>query len=201
MKFTYANVMSTIAMFAAVTTGSSYAAATLGKDSVRSREIKNGQVTLADLNPTVRARLNRTATTGTTTPAPTGSLLPVGVWTNTDTLAVADGTTNLAAQVGTTGRVQFRLVGTITKPSGGADVSISFKTASGAGVAGFGASSPTAAGTYDASALAYVGTGDLDDDPTDAVFTVAAGNAQTVVATHSAATGGLRAMTLQVRRL
>lgn len=83
MKLTYANVMSTIAMFAAVTTGTSYAAATLGKDSVRSREIKNGQVTLADLHPSVRKRLAPANTSTGGTQRPTGGTARPGAWVNT----------------------------------------------------------------------------------------------------------------------
>ena len=54
MKFTYANVMSTIAMFAAVTTGGSYAATQLGANTVGTTQIKNGSVQAADLAPSIR---------------------------------------------------------------------------------------------------------------------------------------------------
>jgi len=47
-QITYANVMATIAVFIALG-GSSYAAVTLSKNSVRSKHIKNGQVKRADL--------------------------------------------------------------------------------------------------------------------------------------------------------
>lgn len=83
MKFTYANIMSTIAMFAAVTTGTSYAAATLAKDSVRTAQIKNGQVTLADLHPTVKKRLGvATKPGGGGTQKPTGGTARPGAWAN-----------------------------------------------------------------------------------------------------------------------
>jgi hypothetical protein len=48
MHLTYANVMATIAVFVALG-GSSYAAVTLGKNSVRSKHIKNGEVKTVDL--------------------------------------------------------------------------------------------------------------------------------------------------------
>jgi hypothetical protein len=66
MKVTYANVMSTIAVFLAASTGGAYAAqqVVLKRDQVRSVHIKNGQVTLADLHPTVRKRLAAPSGTG-----------------------------------------------------------------------------------------------------------------------------------------
>lgn len=69
MKLTYANVMSTLAMFAATTTGAGYAAAQLGANSVNSRHIRNGQVTAADLHPSVRRALRQVATTPVPAPA------------------------------------------------------------------------------------------------------------------------------------
>lgn len=87
MKFTYANVMSTIAMFAAVTTGSSYAAAQLAANSVTTKQIRNGQVTTADLAPSVRKQLAGRAPVsgggGTTTPT-TGK---PGAWANSGGVA------------------------------------------------------------------------------------------------------------------
>ena len=53
-KFTYANVMSTIAVFGVLAGGSAYAAATIGADdiknnAVRSRHIRNKAVSTAKL--------------------------------------------------------------------------------------------------------------------------------------------------------
>lgn len=48
LYFTYANVMATVAVFIALG-GSSYAAVTLSKNSVKTEQIKNGQVKTADL--------------------------------------------------------------------------------------------------------------------------------------------------------
>lgn len=133
MKFTYANVMSTIAMFAAVTTGTSYAAASLGKDSVRTREIKNGQVTLADLHPTVRKKLGSAATGGggTTARPPAGRpgawadarVTATGPWTAC-TASCGAGTMGgyhagphveaTALNLGTARTANFRWVGSVT---------------------------------------------------------------------------------------
>ncbi len=88
MQFSYANIMSTVAMFAAVSTGGAYAAS-LADNSVASRNIKNGQVTLVDLHPSVRAKLRPSSTlTGT---APTTGSLPANTWTP----LVAPGAANL----------------------------------------------------------------------------------------------------------
>lgn len=59
MKLTYANITSTLALFMAVATGTSYAA-TLAANSVTSRSIKDGQVTRADLAPSLRPALSET---------------------------------------------------------------------------------------------------------------------------------------------
>jgi hypothetical protein len=56
-SLTYANVVASIAMFAAFG-GSSYAAVKLSKDSVRSSHIKDGQVKAVDLAPAVNQQLN-----------------------------------------------------------------------------------------------------------------------------------------------
>jgi hypothetical protein len=53
---TYANVMASIAIFAALG-GTSYAATKLSKDSVRSAHIKNGQVKAPDLDPAAMRKL------------------------------------------------------------------------------------------------------------------------------------------------
>lgn len=112
---TYANVMSTIAMFAALTTGGAYAAVTLKANSVTSRHIENGQVALVDLAPAVRKKLN--ATTGTT---PTGTV--PATWTDRSVftpgmqLIGLDKTISALPNGGQpTGRgMKWRLTGTIT---------------------------------------------------------------------------------------
>lgn len=137
-RITYANVMSTIAMFAALTTGGAYAAVTLKANSVTSRHIRNGQVVLADLHPTLRKKL-----AGTTSKPPVGTA-PVA-WTDRGLLSPGavlaectqaagcstDQTTNAitgldvsaptlpsGGQPGGKG-VKFRLTGTITNEGTG----------------------------------------------------------------------------------
>lgn len=207
MKFSYANVMSTIAMFAAVTTGTSYAAASLAKDSVRTAQIKNGQVTLADLHPQVRAKLGKPATGGTTTKPPTGgALLPVGQWADTGTLYASlwaatsqiDQKVNLSSKIGTTGNVEFRLVGSITKPDNGKAAALTFYTLNAAGgqtggqYAGL---NSDVAGTFDAAAMGFGGAGSSVQP-----VIVAAKDAQTVYATHEGE-GVTNTLRLQVRRV
>lgn len=209
MKFTYANVTSTIALMAALTTGTSYAANTvLARDSVRSPNIKNGQVTLADLHPTVRMRLQRGTTGGGATPV-TGTLAPVGEWRDTGALYASgwgeqdrtDGVVNLASRIGTTGRVEFRVVGSLTKPAGnGAQATLYVRNASGAGKGGWGFGLPRLdqSGTHDASLLEYQPTGSLGTDPK--VYVIDAVNAQQIEVRYEGkdATSTLR---VQVRRI
>jgi hypothetical protein len=73
-RLTYANVMSTVAVFVALG-GTSYAAVKLTKNSVRSSHIKNGQVYSSDIrNGTVRAiDLHKSIRPGAGTPGSTGS--------------------------------------------------------------------------------------------------------------------------------
>lgn len=66
-RLTYANVVATLALFAALTTGGAYAASQLSKNSVgpkqlrkgavTSRAVKNGGVATRDLSAAVRRRL------------------------------------------------------------------------------------------------------------------------------------------------
>lgn len=58
MKITYANVMSTIAMFVSVSAGTSYAAQRLAQNSVDARAIRTGAVGYSELAPSVRKKLN-----------------------------------------------------------------------------------------------------------------------------------------------
>lgn len=68
-RITYANVVATLALFAALTTGGAYAASQLAKNSVgpkqlrkgavTSRAVKNGGITSRDLSKSVRGRLVR----------------------------------------------------------------------------------------------------------------------------------------------
>jgi hypothetical protein len=66
-RLTYGNVVATLALFAALTTGGAYAASQLGKNSVgpkqlrkgavNSRALKNGGVAARDLSKSVRGQL------------------------------------------------------------------------------------------------------------------------------------------------
>lgn len=68
-RITYANVVATLALFAALTTGGAYAASQLGKNSVgpkqlrkgavTSRALKNGGIAMRDLSKSVRGQLSR----------------------------------------------------------------------------------------------------------------------------------------------
>lgn len=117
MKFSYANVMSTIAMFAAVTTGTGYAAAQLGANSVRTTHIKNGQVTLSDLHPSVRKKLTNAAAS-----KPTGTVGVPTRWTDRGVLTPGaqllgfDQTVPALPNAGRPGGkgMKWRLTGTIT---------------------------------------------------------------------------------------
>ncbi len=138
-RLTYANVMSTIAVFLAASTGGAYAAQqiVLKKNQVRSVHIKNGQVTLADLHPTVRKRLTAppkpVSTTWTnTTVIRTGDILLfpcTGPWctgrpdysfASGDSEGVTEGFTNIAdisSLVSDTRNYEFRLRGRIENQS------------------------------------------------------------------------------------
>lgn len=211
MKFTYANVMSTIAMFAAVTTGTSYAAVTLAKDSVRTTQIKNGQVTLADLHPTVRAKLSKGTTGGGgTTTTPTTGLLPVGEWADTKALTGAtwpeaggtEGRISLTERIGTTGNVEFRVTGNLTKPEGiGAQATIYFRNAASVEVAGWGFGLGwQQAGTFTADQLEYQPTNSIGDPANPKQFIIAAKNAQSIYSIYGG-TGATSTLRLQVRRV
>lgn len=124
MKFTYANVMSTIAMIAALTTGTSYAATKLGPNSVRSYNIKNGQVTMADLHPSVRAKLDRTTYGGGSTTTTGTSWTDAKMFASTDAMfncSNADCPALNSSKDGYIGRVnlgsnatyEFRLTGSV----------------------------------------------------------------------------------------
>lgn len=198
MKATYANVTSTIALFAALTTGTGYAANVIARDSVRSAHVKNGQITMADLHPTVRANLRRATTGGGSTPSPdAGGLLPHGQWADTGALVSSlwtasprtDGRRTLT-RIGTTGNVEFRLVGSITKDAtGGADVTLSTYTSSGASKHGHGWFGPTGIGTFDQTTFS------------GGTLTVPAADAQQVEATYTAVDGATSTMRVQVRRV
>lgn len=56
LKLTYANVIATLALFVALG-GSAYAATQLPKNSVSTKSIKKGAVTLAKIDPTAQAAL------------------------------------------------------------------------------------------------------------------------------------------------
>lgn len=198
MKFTYANVMSTIAMFAAVTTGSSYAAATLAANSVTTKQIKNGQVALADLAPGVRAKLNgASGGGGNTAKPPTGTLLPVGQWADTGAMFgsvwLADFRSDapqkaISQMIGTTGNVEFRLTGSLTKPAGNtAHVVVKFPKATGQTAT---IDPEKVGGTFDGSGISFGMT----------TFTVPAANAAWVTAEYNGE-GATSTLRLQVRRV
>jgi hypothetical protein len=75
-KLTYANVMATIAVFVALG-GASYAAARLPKNSIGTRQVKKGAITLAKLSPGARETLK--GLTGAVGPqGPLGATGPAG---------------------------------------------------------------------------------------------------------------------------
>lgn len=127
MKLTYANVMSTLAMLAATTTGTSYAAAQLGANSVGSPQIRNGQVKLADLAPSVRRQLAAPAAGGGTAGAKLSTAWrAIPAFNGTEfyecaaALCPTPGVTangygnRLALSFPVSGTVQFRLTGSVT---------------------------------------------------------------------------------------
>jgi hypothetical protein len=56
-KLTYANVISTICLFLLLGGGAAYAASQLAKNSVGTKQLKNGSVTAAKLNPKTKTAL------------------------------------------------------------------------------------------------------------------------------------------------
>lgn len=200
MRLSYANVMSTIAMFAAVFTGGAYAATKLAPNSVRTGHIKNGQVMLVDLHPTVRARLGKATTT------PTTGLLPVGQWADTGALFASlwssssqiDQKVNLSSKLGTTGNVEFRLVGTITKPDNGKAAAMTFQVLNAAGSTTRGeyaGLNSDKAGTFDAAAMGFGGAGSSVQP-----VIMPAKDVHTVFASHEGE-GVTTTLRIQVRRI
>lgn len=207
MKLTYANVTSTIALFAALTTGTTYAAQTLARDSVRSPQIRNGSVLLADLHPSVRSKLGVKAPQTATGGVLTGNLLARNVWADTGALKPgawteapqSGGVVNLASSVGTSGNVELRFIGSITKPEGnGARATLYSRDASGNVRAGLGTSTGMGGGTFTADTMNVTTTDGLA--LSSRTLVVPATNAQSIEVRYEGkdARSTLR---VQVRRL
>jgi hypothetical protein len=116
-------------------------------------------------------------------------MLPVGVWRDTGVLTATtwdeygqeNGTIHLRDMIGTTGRVEFRVVGSMTKPSGTtSQATVFFRTEANVGKGGWGFGRNQDGGTFDATELEYQPTGSVGTDPR--VFTIDAVNAQRISA-------------------
>lgn len=136
-RLTYANVMSTIAVFAALSTGGAYAATKLAANSVGTAQIRNGQVTYADLHPSVRAKLGKAPTTGggwqdSNVIAPGAALFPCGgnecdlnpEWDPSNYTVGYTKTVGISSKIGTTGNMEARITGSITNRSASASARI-----------------------------------------------------------------------------
>jgi hypothetical protein len=93
-KLTYANVVATLALFIALGGASAFAATQLGKNSVGTKQIKNGSITLAKLS----AGAQQTLKGSPGTPGATGSQGPPG----------APGATHLVVRVGPLGEPESK---------------------------------------------------------------------------------------------
>jgi hypothetical protein len=84
-KLTYANVMSTIAVFLVVSGGAAYAASHLGKNSVGTKQLKKNSVTTAKIKKeaVTAAKVKRGTLTGTQIDASTLGTVPTAQRANT----------------------------------------------------------------------------------------------------------------------